>query len=1050
MKALFYTIAMFLFAFSTKAQWNSNTDINLDIADLAVADLQTAHTSDGKTWIAFYQPNSSGNYDMRAQLLDASGNKLLGANGLLVGNQTSGTATFVFNACVDANDNLIIGYQYEIAGNMTAVVTKVTPQGALPWGNGIVLGEGLAPYPASNSAGDIIVSWINNSPSTCYIQKVSSAGNVMWTSPVSVTVGASNTTRGQIVTHPNGDFTLVFQKKGVAIYTTLYAQRYNSDGVAIWSAPLQLSNLTTAGVRYYSVISDNNTVYVGYYASVGSRFSGYVQKITAAGTIPWGMNGSAVSTYASGAEPMQQTTNIAHDPASGFVWSVSTYCDVNQTEYGVYVQKFDTATGAVQLAPEGKEVYPISTSFDTQAGDLLLINDAPLFMSYDASYKIYATLLNSTGDFVWPGNRVVLSSTTASLATPKGRYAFSGVVNNQAVAVWQENRGGEDRAYAQNVNQQTYNLIQDFESGASSATDCWTAYNQSSTPTTNAFFASTTIVHAGNTSGGLYSCCGGTATNTSSYYISPALSSGSHTVDFFVRQSSFFGEDFEIGTVSDNQGSNFTLLHTISSWPSTPAWQPVNISITTDATNNRIAFRVPPSSLKTYYLDDIVLGDVGNLGPTACNYVPATPTITVTVSANGSTNICAGGSVQLNASVSVTGSYQYEWYYNAVLVPGANTSFYSASMPGSYYCKVTDGSSNVYASNTITVTNNPPATPIASANGPICSGSTLNLSASTTSPGTATWSWTGPGGFVSTLQNPVISNATVSASGTYAVTVTIDGCISAVSTTNVLVDQTPETPIVNSNAPICSGNTLALSATTGTTGLVTWLWTGPNGFSSSVQNPSIPDVTTVSSGIYSVVATSIASGCSSLTGSTTVVVVSGLNSITQQPTSVTKNVSENALFVCKSSDPNAVFQWQADNGSGFSNISDGGQFLGASDDSLKVSILTTANNNNRFRCVVTSGSCSETSAIATLNINSSIEATSLTINPNPTIDIITIKAPQSLIGKSYRISDEGGKTVMTGVISSKEINISLGKLAKAAYFITVITDKKETYKIIKH
>ena len=176
MKALFYSLAMFLFAFSTKAQWNSNTDINLDIADMAVADLQTAHTSDGKTWIAFYQPNGTGNYDMRAQLLDANGNKLLGANGLLVSNQTSGTATFVFNACVDPSDNLIIGYQYQIAGNMSAVVTKVTPQGALPWGNGVVLGNGLAPFPASNAAGDVFVTWDNSSPSTSFIEKVSSSG----------------------------------------------------------------------------------------------------------------------------------------------------------------------------------------------------------------------------------------------------------------------------------------------------------------------------------------------------------------------------------------------------------------------------------------------------------------------------------------------------------------------------------------------------------------------------------------------------------------------------------------------------------------------------------------------------------------------------------------------------------------------------------------------------------------------------------------------------------------------------------------------------------
>ena len=963
MKALFFSLAIFCFALSSNAQWNSNTDINLDISNLAVADLQTAHTTDGKTWIAFYQPNTSGNYDMRAQLLDVNGNKLLGPNGLLVGGLTSGTATFVFNVCVDPSDNLIIAYQYEIAGSMKAVVTKVTPQGALPWSDGVVLGDGLAPYPAANASGDVFVVWNNDNPSTCYIQKVSAAGTISWTSPVSVLVGASNSTRGQIVTHPNGDFTLVFQKKGVAIYTTLYAQRYNSDGVALWPAALQLSNLTTASVRDYSVIKDENTVYVGYYASFGNRFSGYVQKITASGTIPWGMNGSAVSTYASGAEPMQQATNIAHDPASGYIWSVSTYCDVNQTEYGVYVQKFDTATGVVQLAPEGKEVYPVSSSFDTQAGSLLLINDAPLFMSYDVNYKIYATLLNGSGDFVWPGNRIVLSSTTASLGSPKGSYAFSGVVNNQAVAVWQETRGGEERAYAQNVIQQsTFNLIQDFESGASSATDCWSAYNQSSTPTTNTFFTSSTVVNAGSFSGGLYSCCGGIATNTPSYYISPVVSSGSHSVDFYIRQSSFFGENFEVGTVSDAQGSNFTLLHTISNWPTTSTWQAVNINITTDATNNRIAFRVPPASLKTYYLDDIVLGDVGNLGPTACNYVPATPTVTATVSASGSTNLCSGGSVDLNCTISATGSYQYEWYYNAVLVSGANASTYSTTSPGSYACHVIDGS-NVYVSNAVVITNDPPATPVALSNGPICSGNTLNLTASTTSTGVAIWSWTGPNGFVSESQNPSISNVVTASGGAYNVTVTIANCVSTPATVNVVV----------------------VSA-----------------------------------------------------------------SILQQPTSVTKNVGENALFVCKSSDPAATFQWQNDSGSGFSNISNAGQYQGATTDSLNVSNLASANNNNRFRCVVTSGSCSDTSAIAVLNINSSSEPTSLTIRPNFTEDIITIKAPASLIGKSYKISDEGGKTVMTGVITGQETEVSLGKLAKGMYFITIITDKKETYKIFRY
>jgi hypothetical protein len=92
------------------AQWNTDTYVNLPISSFEVADMETASTTDGKTWIAFYVQNS-GNYDMYAQLLDANGYKLLGTDGMLVSNHTSGSATFVFNVCVDASNNLIIAFQ---------------------------------------------------------------------------------------------------------------------------------------------------------------------------------------------------------------------------------------------------------------------------------------------------------------------------------------------------------------------------------------------------------------------------------------------------------------------------------------------------------------------------------------------------------------------------------------------------------------------------------------------------------------------------------------------------------------------------------------------------------------------------------------------------------------------------------------------------------------------------------------------------------------------------------------------------------------------------
>lgn len=434
------------------AQWTNNTSVNTQVSGLNASDQQTAATSDGKTWIAFYSQNATtGNYDMRAQLLDANGNRLFGPDGLLVSNQPSGTATFVFNVCTDIFNNLVIAFQYEVAGTLKAVVTKVNTDGVLPWGEGVVLGEGLAPYPAISKTNEVVVSWNNNSPSTTYIQKITNTGTIAWSSPIVLTVGTSNTTRAQIVCNSNGDFTVVFQRRSFGISTTLYAQRYTDSGLAIWSAPVQISNMNSSGARYYSIIADGNTVYFGYYVASGSRFFAYVQKITSSGTLPWGINGSPVTTYASGADPMPQGTNIALDPAAPYIWSVSTYCNPAQTAYGVYVQKIDTASGTVQLNPVGKEIYPISSNYDTQAGDLLLVNGGPMFMSYDINYKIYATRLNNTGDFVWTGNRVELSSTTAGPGNAKGRFAFSRAAGDQGVAVWHENRGADYLSYAQNI-----------------------------------------------------------------------------------------------------------------------------------------------------------------------------------------------------------------------------------------------------------------------------------------------------------------------------------------------------------------------------------------------------------------------------------------------------------------------------------------------------------------------------------------------------------------------------------------------------------------------
>ena len=94
-----------------------------------------------------------------------------------------------------------------------------------------------------------------------------------------------------------------------------------------------------------------------------------------------------------------------------------------------------------------------------------------------------------------------------------------------------------------------------------------------------------------------------------------------------------------------------------------------------------------------------------------------------------------------------------------------------------------DGQAATSASGIITV-NAPAGAPTAGNNGQLCAGATLQLTASTIAG--ATYSWTGPNGFTSGLQNPTITNVTTAAAGTYSVTATTVGCAAGPAGTTVV------------------------------------------------------------------------------------------------------------------------------------------------------------------------------------------------------------------------------------------------------------------------
>lgn len=133
--------------------------------------------------------------------------------------------------------------------------------------------------------------------------------------------------------------------------------------------------------------------------------------------------------------------------------------------------------------------------------------------------------------------------------------------------------------------------------------------------------------------------------------------------------------------------------------------------------------------------------------------------------------------VLVGSNPAVTSAENYTGYWKI----GFDNNNGWTSQPSSFYFNGTLDDALIYdralnAGEVATIYTSPEG---AGNNGPVCVGSPLTLNATTV--GGATYSWTGPGGFNSSLQNPSF-NYTLANAGVYTVQVTTGGCSTTAST----------------------------------------------------------------------------------------------------------------------------------------------------------------------------------------------------------------------------------------------------------------------------
>lgn len=138
-------------------------------------------------------------------------------------------------------------------------------------------------------------------------------------------------------------------------------------------------------------------------------------------------------------------------------------------------------------------------------------------------------------------------------------------------------------------------------------------------------------------------------------------------------------------------------------------------------------------------------------------------------------------------------------------------------------------------------------------NGPVCAGSNIQLNgdSSITEPGS--FCWTGPNGYWSNEQHPLITSLSKDDTGIYTL-MYISGIDTLTDTTHVTLLPGPDQPMTTAYAnPICKGETLQLTAASSPG--ANFQWNGPNGVNSSNASLSVSNVQEHHEGNYIVTAT---------------------------------------------------------------------------------------------------------------------------------------------------------------------------------------------------
>ena len=408
----------------------------------------------------------------------------------------------------------------------------------------------------------------------------------------------------------------------------------------------------------------------------------------------------------------------------------------------------------------------------------------------------------------------------------------------------------------------------------------------------------------------------------------------------------------------------------------------------TGVTTNTLNLTGVPANFNGYLYRCVISGLCGNpVNTTAA---------TLTVSGSGTINVqpfdaspCSGSAASFHVGTTdTTVSYQWQVNTGSGFTNVTNTGVYSgatsstltlsstnASMNGyQYQCVITGCGGSTITSNVATLTIGGLASittqPV---NDTVCQGANATFSVTAANASTYSWEMDNGGGFQAitasaTYQNPAtpqltVVNVTPAMSGNqFRCRVADCSCNVLTVVVTLTVQSQPSITTQPASVQFCHDTAVSFQVVvSGTASSYQWQVNTGSGFANVTDGGVYSGAATSTLAISTATAAMsgyryqcIVGGCSAPITSTAATLTIGVsNSITIQPFGISPCGGAGGAFYVGVADSAVSYQWQVNTGSGFTNVTNGGIYSGATTSTLTLSSTNVTMNGYQYQCQIT-------------------------------------------------------------------------------------------------